>query len=228
MPSKCLLKSQKNEVFRILQEIGLDPANFEWGEEISIDGDSVISKLGCYDEDFLITFDFYSYSGEENYYLTFRPGEDRAIQEEQIDDWKLALRYVYIWAACVKREIDAPDLWAEIGKYKNSISLAIPEDVSENPIPAFEVEEIEDRLSKLSDTIIARFDLQEDESKFVRQKLNYLSESAKKQPRRDWQLMLIGSLVSIAFNLALDSEKAKLLWQLAKDALNSVIYFLGD
>lgn len=128
-----LLKSQKNQVFKILQEAGLEPANFSWVETTSVWGsDILISRLNYRGGHFYFKFDF-SFSRwvdgfiPKTHHCEFSPGDGLPISDEYPDNRQLQKGYVHKWADYLKREIEAPDLWAEMEKYKTSISLTLPE-----------------------------------------------------------------------------------------------------
>lgn len=83
-------------------------------------------------------------------------------------------------------------------------------------------------MQLLAEKIQEQFKLNEEQSKFVRSKLNYLADAAKRQPRRDWEFMFIGVFVNIAFYLVLEPVKAQQLWQLVKSIVGGFIHFIGS
>lgn len=221
-----LLKTQKNEVFNILQKEGLEPANFSWKVNKAPDTsvpppykDILVNRLEYLDGEYYFQFEHYS--------CTISPGESQAVQyvrgmtsdDEVID-------HVSLWARYLKREIEAPDLWAEMEKYKVAFSLAPAEQIVNEPIPTYEAEKISEKLSLLADKIEEQFELTNEQNQFVRRKLDYLADATKRQRSVDWAHTLIGVSVTIAVGLSLAPDKAKELWELLK-TIGEFIHLIG-
>lgn len=233
-----LLKTQKNEVFKILQEAGLEPANFSWAEEPSISNSEVyVSRLNYGGSQFYFQFDFFRNLQWRNssdpklttsHYCEFSPGEDAVVSREHPGSWRLQKDNVHYWAKYIKRQIEAPDLWSEIEKYRAALPLVTNEQLVNEPIPAYEVDEIVEKIQLLADKIEKQFELDEEQNQFVRSKLNYLEDAAKRQPRRDWENILISVFIGIAFQLALEPTKAQQFWQLVKGIIGPFIHLLGS
>ena len=216
-----LLKSQKNEVFEILQKAGLEPANFswKWGEMADLGEFIDVPRLEYLDGQYYFEF--------KPDFSTFTPGRGEAISTERAGSWGMQRHHIREWVICLKREIEAPDLWAEMEKYKLSFSVTLPQRQVNEPISASEAEKISDKLSLLTNTIEQQFDLDAEHKKFVRSKLNYLAEAAKRQSGLDWVHTLIGVSVTIVLSLNLTPDKASELWQLIKSVLGPFIHLIG-
>lgn len=220
-----LLQSQKNKVYKILQAVGLEPANFTWTEHNLMPSvDKIFPRLNYLDGNYYFQFEFYY--GE--HCCKFSPGEEMVMQSEKPKTWILLVKYFCQWLNCLKREIEAPDFWKEIEKYQIAFPLTIPEELPNEAIPAYEADQMDDRLSLLADQIEAKFNLQEEDNRFVRQKLNYLADAARRQPRRDWEYLVIGVLINIAFQLRVTPEQAKNIFQLAKECIGNLIHLISS
>jgi len=224
---QVLLKTQKNEIFQILLDADLEPANFSWTEEPSITcHDLIVSKLKYRDGHFYFQFDFSR--NKLNRYCEFSPGEERAVEGEGIENsWLLQKNKVQEWAHLLKKEIDTPDLWQEIQKYQATFSLAPPAQLLNEPIPAYEAEKISNALQSLASQIEQQFELTNQQSKFVNSKLDYLAEAAKRQGHLDWIHTCIGVLITIAMALGMAPAQANRFWQLAKELLGQFIHLIG-
>lgn len=226
-----LLNTQKNEVFQILQEENLECVNFSWDvnyiqESRGIE-DNEISRLDYLEGEYYFEFACYDKEGERGY-CEFSPGEKLRIQMEEAFSWQQQKNLVKLWAINLKKEISAPDLWAEIEKYRATLQPVSNEQLVNEPIPAYEVEEISSKLRLLADKIEKQFKLNEEQNQFVRSKLDYLADAAKRQPRRDWENIFIAVVINIAFQLALEPTKAQQLWQLVKSIIGGFIHFIGS
>ena len=189
-----LLKSQKNEVFKILQKVGLEPANFSWTtQQVQ---DIRVPRLNYLDGKYYFRY------GERNQGI-YSPGTQRIVQEVSVHLWAELTKWVKDWASSLKGEIETADLWQEMEKYKTSVSLALPEQLLNEPIPTYEAEHIADKLHELANEIEKQFQLTNDQNQFVRSKLNYLADAAKRQRSVDWVHTSIGVSITIMLGLAL-------------------------
>lgn len=207
-----LLKQQRNEVFNTLQEKGLEPADFSWDS----------ARLNYLDGRYFFQFDI------DNRLCFFSPGYKKPVQYISIESWNRQIFCMKAWIMYLEKEMATPDLWAEVEEYKSILSLAPGEQLANKPIPQNEVEKIEAKLQLLAEKIEQQFELDEEQKQFVRSKLNYLADAAKRQPLRDWQNIAASVFLSIALNLVLEPEKAQQLKQLIKSIIEPFLRLLGS
>jgi hypothetical protein len=236
MVRHSLLISQQNEVLKVLQQVGLEPANFSWvigeyrtpSKEILTRGLTEVvhtcPKLKYQNSPFYFQFEL----PDGRHCCLFSPGSETPVEHQCPSSWDRQRECVRLWARCLKREIEAPDLWQEMHKYQASVSLAIPEQLLNEPIPVYEAEQVADKLHQLADKIEELFQLTAAQNQFVRSKLNYLAEAAKRQRSADWVHTSIGVFVAIAMGLSLEPDRAKELWQLIENIVGPFIHLLGS
>jgi hypothetical protein len=228
MPEKqTLSKTQKNEIFNILQDAGLEPSDFSWLEEEGEYLDIVVSKLVYRDEEFYFKFDLNEEGENEPLSCAFSPGINMLSESYAVESWIEQKRFVENWANILRNEIFAPDMWQELEKYKDTFSLAPSEKIIDDQIPYYEVEQITEALHLLAKKIEEQFKLTSEQNEFVRSRIDYLVDAVKRQGRFTWVHTCIGILMGIALKLALPPEDASLLWQLAKSVLGKFIHMLG-
>jgi len=233
-----LLTSQKNEVFKIIQNFGLETANFSWdiGEStipskskdlLAINGDVYFDKVPklIYKEG-QFYFQFELLKGQHR--CTFSPGRETPFETHFPGPWVHLTNHIKDWLSNLQREIEAPNLWAEMEKYRISVSLDLPEQTRNESIPTYEAEEIANKLNMLADKIDELYELKKDQSKFVRSKLHYLAEAAKRQKSMDFFYTSIGVFGTIAMGLALEPNKTKELWQLMKSLVGPFLHLIGS
>jgi len=228
--SLLLLKTQKNEVFDILLNESLEPADFTWSQERGeLLPNLLVSRLNYRSGHFYFKFDFALSSHGRNfvYYCIFTPGGKTILHKDYPDDWTQQKEHIRSWAKRLKQEIEAPDLWQEIEKYRPTFSLVPPSKLLNEPIPAYEAEDIGESLRGLAGKIESQFKLSSEQTEFVRSKLNYLADAAKRQGRLDWVHTCIGVLITVAMGLALAPEEAGRLWQLVRNLLGKFIHLIG-
>ena len=220
--SEVLLTSQKNTILTMIKHVGLDPSQFTWTEEDSLGIPGLrVSRLS-HSEGFYFHFDFYA--GGHHAYFSPAPGrrKDNAFPGDEIG----VMRFVLDWLQRLQKEIQAPDLWAEIEKYRSAFSLTAPDHLPNDPIPPPEAENIRKELAELSGRLDSLFPMTEEQTQFVRSKLDYLTAATKRQGRRDWMHTAIGVFFTIAMALALAPDKLAEFGQLVRGLLGSVLLLL--
>lgn len=220
---KLLLKSQKNEIFAAITEIGLNPLQFEWRRE-AVENIYLqrydISCIYYRPANFYFKFD---YDDEGVRLSVFRPGEQRMKQSKQAENWNQQLNDVKKWLAFVKREVEIPDLWEQLKGYAPQETFIGTAEISNAPFSSSEAENIIASLDKLQAQIEKNFNLQEEQHVFVERQFDYLKDAVKRLGRKDWIHTSIGVMVGIAVNLALSPEKAKLLWDLVRSCFAHIL-----
>jgi len=214
-----LLRSQKNRVFKILREEGLEPADFKW-TECQLGGSIDVSRLDYRDGVYYFQFTWY----ELNSWCLASPGRYRALEYEHPNDWEEQETCFRNWARHLKREFEAPDIWAQMEKYKVAFSATLPEKLLNEPISAYEAEGINERVSILADKMEEQFGLPPEQIEFVRSKLGYLAEAAKRQRSADWVYTSLGVAVAIAMGLDMAQNRAEALWKLMESELGEFIH----
>jgi hypothetical protein len=212
--NQILLRSQRNQVFRILRAEGLEPAEFEWAKE-TIANVLVVSRLNHRDGDFYFQFS----SHEVNAWCIACPGRFRQSEYEYPRSWNDQVAAFRTWIGSLKREIGSPDAWLELAKYRLVLGVEIPEDAVNEPISAIESEEIAAALARLADRIIEQWRPDETQASTIRGRCDYLADAARRQRSRDWMYALLGVCTAIAAALALPRENADRLWMLFEEGL---------
>lgn len=207
-----LLRSQRRQVFDILREIGLEPADFSWAEREELGGAIIVSKLNYREGSYHFQFSWHELSS----WCVLCPGRYRSIEYEHPMNWKEQEASFRAWGQCLKREIESPDPWAELAKYKIVIGVESPDTVVNEPISAYEAEQIGGGLVRLAKRVEKELTLDNQSAELVRAKLNYLAEAAKRQRSRDWVYQAMGVCITTAMSLSQPPDKAGALWQLMK------------
>ena len=138
-------------------------------------------------------------------------------------NWKEQEASFRAWAQCLKRELESPDPWAEMAKYKIALNGEPSEAVLNEPISAYEADHIGERLLQLAEQIEQDLRLGDKEATLVRGRLGYLAEAARRQKSRDWLYTALGVCITIAMGLGLDNDAMRVLWQQIGSQLGSVI-----
>jgi hypothetical protein len=223
MNQLILLKSQKNEILELIKEVGLDPFNFEW----SVVSSSMTHELQVSMIDYVVSGFFYTFDIHKGvHYAIYSPGKEMLLDKQYPGSWEYQRQYFRDWLSYLRREIDQPDLWAEISKYQLPPESELGPDISNEPFTAYQVEKIVSGVNQVRAYLEEQGLASEEQKRFVNERLNYLADAAKRQGRKDWIYTSIGVLVTIATALALAPEQAKTLWYLIRDAIAGIIQFL--
>jgi hypothetical protein len=223
-----ILRSQKNEILNLIKESELDPFNFIWrvGASKYTHTDSgvpvLVSRLSYDGTEYYFQFDFV----KEQHYAIFSPGGEKLVEEQYPGSWISQLSSVWRWLTFLKREIEQPDLWAELAKYQLPPGEQISSGIGNEPFTAQQADQIIEGLRKVRAYLEAEFDFNEQQQKLVDEKLDYLMGAAKRQGRKDWLHTSIGVIFTLATALALSPEQAKTIWNILKVAVSGIIQLL--
>ncbi len=204
-----LLKSQKNRVYELLQQGGLEPGEFAWARE-EIAGSLVVSRLNFREGAYYFQFS----SHEVNAWCTACPGQFRSLDYEYPKSWEEQEGVFKKWVQCLKREIASPDPWGDLARFRLAFGTEPNGDTVNETISGLEAEQIVQALARVADGAERQLKLTADEVAMVCAKLNYLADAAKRQKSRDWVYTALGMFATIAAALALPEATAAALWRL--------------
>ena len=221
MTDYTLKRSEKNAVLNFVTEGGLDPLAFQWSEKkrwetFGLEGVQVMVSILTH--------------GSTGYYIVFgaasveySPGHQKKVEwHEHYNEWASKGETCRLWIKVLRKELDAPDLWASIGQEKALSTAASSAHLDNRPFTAAEQTLIAAKLDEIKGYILEEQQLTADQGETVERELAYLWESSERLGRKDWLNVLLGALVSLAIGLALDSEKARGLLRLAGAVFQSL------
>ncbi len=224
MRRATLLRTQRNEVFTILEQAQLDPAEFEWTEltKIRIPGcidEGIVSVLVHRPTGFRFEFDL---RDRDMFWCTFAPALDAPERHAQAAGWAGVRGYVNMWAASLGCELDAPDLWAGVirGNELGSAASRVPDG-----------EELDDAARRAAVNAVGAVERfleshltsQGAQAALIRGELQYLRESTEKMDKKAWMHTLVGVLFTIVVSLALAPDQARALFAAAAHALRPLL-----
>jgi len=228
MNSKTLLNSQKNDIFRLIKSSGLNPVNFEWKETKSSRAHTSyaygevnpILKYKGTEYYFLINYDKLLYNVE------FCPSEKIIVgRVDTITSWDILLNYFIEWLDFLQRELEQPDLWEELFKYRPPPDTFSP-DLANEPFNNQELKKISEGIDNIRAYLESEFDLSKEQQENVNEQLDYLVTAAQRQGRKDWYNILIAVVLQTCIYLAASPEQANTIWKLIKSSLKEIIQLL--
>ncbi|MEO8148531.1 MAG: hypothetical protein ABI723_12875 [Bacteroidia bacterium] len=221
-----ILTNQKNEIYSLIEQIGLDPGNFEWSRSTFLFSihPTVVGKNVPADKLIYKGTDFYFLFGERvkitSHYAEFSPGKESYVEENYPGDWQHQVKNVDRWLGYLKTEVLQEDKWIRLQKQISNLNFGF-----NYKDGSFSVTEYQELSSKI-DTLHQRLEsigLQQEEIKLLREILKHTKEVAKDMNKVDWKNLFIGSIISAVVQLSLTPESAKTLWHLIKEVFNKLL-----
>ena len=101
MEIRHLLKSQANQVFDVIKESGLDPADFEWRDTTGHASLTIVSRLVHRSSGYYFTFDNLTLFNSK-----WEPGEQTKVDSKYWKEWEYQLDAMYNWLSYLRRETE--------------------------------------------------------------------------------------------------------------------------
>lgn len=214
-----LKRSQKNELFDLIVESGLNPADFEILEQ-SIPQESTTLKYNESDYG-------YHFTVIENS-ISVCPGPLKMYQyyTARFSSFSMEHKHhFFTWLQQLKDEITTPDKWALMEQQFQQFKFN-PE-LENIPHTHIEYEDIVEKLNIIENRLNDALNLGQDHKGQLHQLIEHQKEMAAKLNKRDWGLLFIGSLVSYFNNLILDSvitpDRISVLFEIVKDVFKGLL-----
>lgn len=239
-----MLKQHKNAFFEAIQKSGLDPALFSGEEKTGKEAELFVPQLfsdGEYTQSaFIIVLkdtpltyivgcirdSFYSFVWR---YTAFEPGFPMRFPNgvgsiekalEAFDWWLNRVAKEYI------KEIELPDNWAKVEMYSSFFGGSNdPTEESTNFTEA-EKETVRQSINRFRRLVSETFKPPKEQEEFINERLDYLAKAVDRLNRFDWRGVAFSTIVSIAANLSVDTEKGRILYGLLRQAFQSAIHLL--
>jgi hypothetical protein len=214
-----LLLSQKNSVFETITISGFNPSDFRW--------DTITRGSDRRREDFPVLryrnspyyYEFESSGGEHS------PGSSQFLEAFLSPTWDLRLESIRRWLTYLEREVNQPDYWANIQR-NVARGMSIGPLISNEPFSAVEKEKIKSGLERLPIVLIEREIVAPNDLEYLEEQMNYMIAASDRMGKKDWGLLFLGTIISMAQTLALEPNKASSLWQIAKELFFTVLKLL--
>ena len=195
---------------------GLEPAEFSWTNEEIVER-FIVSRLNHRGGQHYFQFSSY----ELNAWCVACPGVYRTMDYRYPKTWEEQEGVFRQWAACLKQELEAPDPWEDLAKFRMVLNGEQSGEMVNEPISAIEAEQIGQGLVRLADRVVADLSLNGEQAPLVRAKMGYLADAARRERSRDWMYMVLGVWASTAAALQLSAEQAAGIWESIRSEVGS-------
>ncbi|MDP9261267.1 MAG: hypothetical protein M3O89_04765 [Actinomycetota bacterium] len=191
-------------MFAFIESAGLDVARFEWKALPSrFRAGGTVSALQLRSTPYFIAFDFQN--DVWNRVTFYSPGDSEMVERAEAASWDDQLRHVRNWIAFMKRELEAPDLWATASN--EAALLALPDQRKNTRFTARELRLIHAQLQEFKQFLEKNANATTEGLASIDQRLNYLEDAAKRQGRVDWKNIAVSTVLGIAWDLGSDPVK---------------------
>jgi hypothetical protein len=225
MAKETLLRTQRNDVLSVLRQQGLEPSDFEWGEEESSHSKGkMVSVLIHRPSLYWYKFDFVFAEFKEWRQGKYSPGkESPQAGSFKFSEWKNHLEVMRTeWLPNIKREIEAPDLWAAVSQEKQLVEAASSSKAENTPFTPKELGYISQQLDEIKEFLFKTQPFDAEQKHFVEVRIRYLEESASRVGRVDWLNLVIATLFGIGVQAALPPDTIRELFRFVGSALSQL------
>ena len=188
-------KWQRNAIFEAVLGGGLDALECTFDYDDAGGRITHVPSGSC----FLIEGDAVRYT------TTAVVGEGPAWPSESFS-WAKVDERVRRWAEEVTRDVDTPDLWADLQREREILAGAPYEDVENTPFTLDEQAEIADQVRQIKEFVKATYSLSAAKMLTLEAKLDDIEAAAGRIGRKDWQLLLYGVMFTVIVTVLLPPE----------------------
>jgi hypothetical protein len=217
MAFENLLKSQTNEVYLLLVGAKWDPAEFEWSRGSFVYGANAktAAQLSHKPSEYYFIFG----NSVTKYTCKYSPAATSLVTQPIASSWINQLAHFKDWLGYLAREINAPDLWAELPSESKLIESA-SDDEDNSKFTKEEKKIIIDGLEEIKQYLLKAHKL---DPEFVEGQLKYLVESADRLGRKDWKNALVSVIFGIIIQGGIAGHNAQEILQFVWTVLNAVL-----
>lgn len=198
-----LNKWQRNKIYKAIAESNLDLAEFEF----TVDEDETTITHTYSESTFKLTIG--RRASDFGY-------EARAIVTDGTDHLYMSdlgienmLTPIQNWANEIKRYIETPDYWTEMKRSRELVAAIQWADIGNAPFTNDERRQIRVELEAIKEHVKEQFDLTSEQIAHIDERLDEAAEAAERIGRKDWRLLLYGTILNLFVADALPPEVAR-------------------
>ena len=189
------MKWQRNTIFKAVVEGGLDPreCTFEYEDETS----RITHRPS--QSSFLLEGSPLSYT------VTRIVGDNPSFPIGSLG-WAAVTELVGYWAKDVKEDVDTPDLWAELQREREALTVGPYDDAENTPFTLAEQAEIAEQLRQVKAYVKTMSSLSEAQMASLEWKLDMLRAAVGRMGRQDWRGVVGGAILGAIVNDLIPAE----------------------
>jgi hypothetical protein len=204
-----LLRSQKNDAFRWVVQSGFDPRDFEVGNATWGD-DAACTRFAYRDSAFFL--DVSTVRG--SFSLRHSPGSSEVLTHQMSlgSDFHAVERPFLAWLAYLRREVEAPDLWA-MAQEGPTLFFVGGVATDNDPFTAPELAQIAAAVERTRVYLVEN-GVEGEALEDANRKLDYLVEVSRRSGRFDWANIAFSTAWGVAVAAAFDPDRARVLFEI--------------
>jgi len=220
-----LLNTQKQDVFDMLLEGGSEPHQFEWASQLtsgSVGGPppTQISILRSKSRpEFHFAFDFF----HGNYHPRCSPWANKRFASLGAASWPSCLLSVQEWAQHVQDELKTADPWQALPGLATTTDIALASNVANTEFSHRETERLASGLNQIKRLLFGHIGKSTKQAALVENDIKALLNASERMGRKDWTNLAIGTIFTLALQLALPQEIVKQSFEILKQALTGLV-----
>lgn len=220
-----LSKIQKNVLYGLIEEAGLQPALFEYHEGVRLGLDSAaVSGISVrYRPQVEYAFRFEDAEDDFNWFCCIDCFPSTSHRLELCADFLECKRYFEEWLGLLKVELESVDRWQQMEQILSEEALAFGSVGSEAYFSVAELHELQSRLASLKGQL-AEIGLHREQLQTLTARIDHLSEMGDRLTKKDWVNMLIGSVISWLVAQGLDAALTHQIWSLLKQLFTQQLF----
>lgn len=226
MEERLVPRDQKNALFAFAVEIGLNLEEFTWEKRPSRDdAELLVSAIIHVPTGSYFVFDFETHIGGwqlTEYKVEYSPGGSTSPEFHQCRVGERPLEFALGWLERVKREMEIPDLWEEIGRQRRFLARSTSSDIEDTPFSPDEVRFIVSRLDQILEEVVSSHHLEEEQAQLLEEQIDYSKKAASRFSRKDWIFGTIGAF-SIISNYLLAPAASQNLFNALVNLIRDVV-----
>lgn len=146
--------------------------------------------------------------------LSIRRASMREVSVLFVDEWPGQVQNVEAWARNLKREFAEPDLWSTISEEKR-LAEGASQSNGNSPFSPEERQRLAQDVKEIRQFLARTYSLNQEQAKFVDDRLHYLTEASERVGRKDWINLTLSVLMTIIISLAMPPDASRELLRFA-------------
>jgi hypothetical protein len=190
------MKWQRNQIFKAIQAVGLNPIEFALDSAAAETTIKHKRSASC----------FTIGSGHGHYDTDYVIG-DGPNWPLRVYSWQTVIPRISRWLEDVKRDLETPDLWAELQRDAQLLLGATSDlDTENTPFTPDEQNKITTQLHDLAERARHKYSLSVAQLRDLNAKLDYLVNATRRFGRKDWLMVCAGVFLTLIVEAALPQE----------------------
>lgn len=230
-----MLKEHKNDIYRTIQDVGLNPTTFILKD--SIIDNFHISTLTLIGTDMAFIFKIHeeSWWGFKFRYTQFKPNyplsEWKPSGPKSYYEYYYALKHFVRWLKTdLNKYIEdnqTVNKWNDFQFETNIFDLTQIKFTNNAKFTSVESQSISESLVKLKKLMLENFAFTNNQLQFMNERLEYLDKATNRLMKFDWVNTMVSIMVSIAINMTFDTDTGKKFFELIGQAFHSLAALLN-